>query len=172
MLGTLKNLFEYIWDHIVRTVKDFYNFIRYDVPHGIANFIKWAPVIYEDRWWDHAYLFRLLQKKLQLMEKGFVKYGIALDSEKVAKQIRTCHLLLKRLTDDEYGEMAFKRYEEIYGDRSDLLFKGDPLLHDESAREKRDKHFRRCIEHEDMLRRQDLEYLCKMIRKHSLKWWD
>lgn len=118
------------------------DFVSRDVPQGIRNLITWFPVIWRDRWWDHYFLYSILKKKLELMEKGFRTYGIGLHSEKDAKNMKKCILLLDRLINNDY--IDYKR--------------GDNL--------------QASIEKEERMINQDLDLLFKIIRRQIRTWWD
>jgi len=83
-----------------------WHFIRY-IPHniriGIKNLIIWFPIIWNDRWWDYAFLLLILRKKLQLMEDGFRNKAACLHEDgRHEDQIEQCLLVLDRLIEDDY----------------------------------------------------------------------
>ena len=122
-----------------------FNKIR-NLKEGIRNIIEWFPVIYEDRWWDYSFLYSILRKKLSLMEKGFREDGICLNSEKDAKKMKICVLLLDRLINDDYID---------YGKDNGL-----------------GPNIRILMDKEDEMIEQDLDLLFKIMRKQIRSWWD
>lgn len=79
--------------------KDFW---RYEVPQGIRNIIKWAPVIWKDRDYDHTYIYHLLAFKFSEMAEVHEKYGIKVDSKHCAEQLRYAADLAQRLGDEKW----------------------------------------------------------------------
>jgi len=171
------NIFKKI-NNKVLGIKD----IPYNIKYGIGNLIKWFPVIWQDRDWDHHYLYVILQHKLKRMEKLHINYGHAMSSEQTAAQINRCINLLDRLINDAYDESAFKKYYEKWGRPKFNWIKKDEeyselnITHEKVKTEKDKKQelkeFRAACEHEKKMRKQDVDYLFKYIRKHVEGWWD
>ena len=163
---------------IIQSIKD----IPHNIKYGIGNLIKWFPVIWQDRDWDHYYLYVILQHKLKRMEKLHINYGHAMSSEQIAAQIRRCLILLDRLIKDEYDENALKKYYKKWGkSKFDWISIDDEYstlkITNKNVKTKKDKkqetkEFRRAINHERKMRKQDVDYLFKYIGKHVEGWWD
>jgi len=76
---------------------------------GISNLIKWFPLIWKDRDFDHGYLYDILYFKLGEMQKFFESGNTyAVEAGKCAEQIKECKGLLKRIMNesvmDEYWD--------------------------------------------------------------------
>ena len=76
---------------------------------GIKNLIKWFPLIYNDRDFDHGYLYDILYFKLDNMQKFFESDNTySVDAKLYGEQIKECKELLKRIKDetiyDEYWD--------------------------------------------------------------------
>jgi len=121
---------------------DWWTTQAHNIKLGVKNLIVWLPVIYLDRWWDHYYLYRILRFKLNQMEKNFRTRGMSVCSERDAKKMRTCVLLLDRLTNDDY--ITYNRGDNI----------------------------RKSFEEEEAMINQDLDLLFKILRKNIRSWWD
>ena len=115
-------------------IKQIYNYIRYNIPIGIKNIIKWFPIIWKDRDWDWEFLLEMMKFKMQLMEKCFQNSYIS-DLKKHAWQLHVCVLYIDRILKEEY-----------YDDNT--------------------------WTHGDYLKRQDLEGLFDMMKKHLFTWWE
>jgi len=165
---------------IIEKVEYFFRSVKY----GTENLIKWFPVVWKDRDWDHWFLYVILQFKLKQMEKLQRKYGHGLNSEDYANQMRTCILLLDRLIKDDYLENVLKPHEEKWGEttmdfkatreRDDLYeayFKTEKAI-TKKQKEQEHKERMRLYKHEGKLKQQDLDYLFKYMHKHILGWWD
>ena len=154
------------------------------VKYGIINLIRWFPVIWKDRNWDHYFIYEVLHFKLSQTEKYLRKYGHHLNAERDAYNIQVCVNLLKRLMDDDYGEMVFKPHDKKWGkakfnwdDCEDKpgycslrIERPDVKTEEDKIQER--KEFRLLSKHEEQLKQQDLDYLFKMMRKHIQSWWD
>ena len=119
--------------------------------YGIRKTIQWLPVIWEDREWDYWFIYKLLHKKLTLMENAFRVCGISVHSDKEADKMRLCILLLDRLIKDNYHDNVHM-FNKTNGENW-----------------QKDK---KMALHEEYLVEQDLEYLFKIIRKNIRRWWD
>ncbi len=165
---------------MIKQMRDFLRSIKY----GIENLIIWFPIIWKDRDWDHWYLYKILKFKLSNMEKLHRKYGHAVNSEKIANKIKVCVNLLDRLIEDNYDESAFKKHHKKWGEP---IFHWDECedkkgyyslkIEQKNIKTKKDKdqeakEFKRCYNHEEMLRKQDVDYLFKLMNKHIQGWWD
>ena len=83
-------------------------YYRYsNIKEGISNLVKWAPIVWRDRDWDHHYFFETVKFKLEKMEKFFnSKNCISVGCEDDAKKTRKCIILVDRIMKDDYYENA------------------------------------------------------------------
>lgn len=77
---------------------------------GIANIIRWAPIIYRDRDWDHSFILDLLQKKLEFMREELVTANRFVGVEVVNKDITLALNLLERM---RWGYYELEMYDYI-----------------------------------------------------------
>jgi hypothetical protein len=167
-------------------VRSFFKNIYYDIKYifnGIISIIKWIPIIYEDRWWDHYFFFRILEFKLKIVEDSFLKLSHHLGSEKEAKKMKICRILCKRINDDNYYENISEDHDKKWGkldlkfeDTNNEMFK-EIIFERENLKTQEDydkehKEQQRLWKKEEYLRNQDLELLFKTLRKNVLKWCD
>jgi len=165
---------------IIQTIKN----IPYNIKYGIENLIRWFPVIWKDRDWDHYYLYVILQHKLKHMKHLQKNYGNSMSAEQIVDEIKICIDLLDRLIKDEYDENALKKYYEKWGrpnfnwiSISDKSGRSELEITHENVKTKEDKkqeskHFHRACDHERKMRKQDIEYLFEYMSKHVEGWWD
>jgi hypothetical protein len=164
-------------------MKKIWHFFR-SIKYGIQNLIKWFPVIWQDRDWDHWFIFKIFHFKLKEVENFQRKYGNSITHEKIADQIKLAVLLLDRLVKDEYLENVLKPHEKKWGD-SEMIFtpiKGneeysslDLKVEKANTKEEIDQESKertRLYDHERKLREQDLDILFKHMRKYIEGWWD
>lgn len=122
------------------------NFIK-GIPTGIINLIKWMPIVWKDRDFDHGYLYDMLQFKLKNMEDFFYSdYTWCANSKRKAKEIKTCRILLDRIVKEEYVEYDCQNPKHTSGM----------------------KYFK----NEGYMLQQDLDMLFNIMRKKSQRWWD
>jgi len=153
-----------------------------NIKYGVLNLIKWFPIIWQDRDWDHYYLYVILKYKLKRMEKLHIDYGHAMCSEQTATQIKLCVNLLDRLIKDDYDERAYKKYYEKWGrskfdwisidDEYSSLKITNEKVKTKEDKEQETKEFRRASKHEGQMRKQDVKYLFNYMKKHVEGWWD
>jgi len=172
----------------MRSLKCYYrkvrDYIKYDIPYGIKNLIRWFPVIWKDRNWDHYFIYVTLRHKLHLTEQHIRNHNCHTTAQQDADNIKTCVLLLDRLIADEYHTMAFKKVDEKWGDLvlSSSPCEDRPGLHSvnitrpniktpEDEKQER-KEFKNACEHERYLKQQDKELLFKLMNKYIEGWWD
>ena len=140
-------------------IKDKY----YSIKNGIWNIIRWFPVIWEDRDWDDYYIFALLYHKFRNMEKYFRSNNTySVEALDVADKIKVAKLLCKRIIDDNYVDNALIPVEQKYGELK---------YHFESTNEE-SKARQRAYRHSDYMKKQDIEYLFKLLSKHIQEFWD
>lgn len=115
-------------------------------------------------------MFRILAHKLELMEKFFNSNESCIaDAQKCAKEIKTCRILCKRLYEQNYDSMLdLVHHQENFNDYIKALNDGKPTTTCNTINWTEE----RWINYEDYMTRQDMEYLCKMLRKHVRGWWD
>jgi len=164
-----------------KAVKDY---IRYDIPYGIENLIKWFPIVWKDRDYDFYFIYVTLRHKLHLTEQHIRNHDIHTRAKEDADKIKLCVNLLDRLIADDYHEIAFKRHDEKWGagelnfkklPENDELYEGiisHKHVHTEEDKEKERKDFKTAYEHEQYLKNQDKEMLFKLMNKYIEGWWD
>jgi hypothetical protein len=90
--------------------------------HQTRNIIRWIPVIWQDRYWDWCFLFKIMEFKLRTDSKKYNKWGNHVNSDKEAKRMLVCAELLKRMTDNNYkrseiGEQSLLKYDDYMRDQ-------------------------------------------------------
>ena len=102
-------------DRIEFLFKDLKNFV-YDFLYGIKNIIKFAPIIWKDRWWDYAYFEDLILYKLKDMEKNWGKnthyIGDGVTKKRLQVLIRKLEEIQKM--EENFDEKTFEKRKEFY----------------------------------------------------------
>lgn len=117
-----------------------------NVVYGIQNLVRWFPIIWHDRDWDHHYLLKLMEFKFRKMAAYHETQGHTLQAPKTARQLKVAATLCKRLCGFPYNEMATLRYGQQGGYEWAL--------------------------HIARLEKQDKEQLGALIGKYIDHWWD
>ena len=152
-------------------------FIR-NIRIGIKNLIRWFPVIWNDRQWDSYYFFKIIRRKLEIMEPFYRYNAMFLRSESEADRMKVCIMLLDRIIEDNYHEMAYKKFDKKWGE-SEMLFNEDGSLNiayenvkTEEDEKNKNKDIKESHNKEEFLINQDIEYLFKILNKRIRFWWD
>lgn len=135
-----------IFDHIsirLSMIRSFFINVKY----GLINLWNWRSIIWNDRDWDYYYLLVLLEYKLNNMSELFKNYGNAVDSKVLAKKLKICSELVKRIKDDNYSERKrAKELEKVY--------------------------YKYSYEWVDHQKKYEIELLFRILQKNLLKFWD
>lgn len=89
-------------------IKNIKDYIKYDIPYGIKNLIKWFPLVWKDRDYDHNYILYTLKFKIHNTRKLHEKNRRHVGVEKEIHCMKVCEILLDRLIKDDYYWMHFK----------------------------------------------------------------
>ena len=81
---------------------------------GVQNIIKWIPVVYKDKNWDHSYIYGILEFKLLQQRNCLVKANRFEGTETVNRDITICLNLIDRIKEDYYG-VEYHNYFEWKG---------------------------------------------------------
>jgi hypothetical protein len=155
-----------------RRVKTFYGNIR--------RVCQWLPVIWKDRYFDYAYLLEILEYKLRYDAKHYRMFGWGVDATCYAKQMEIAAELCRRIRTNNYYTPWNKEVAECgrrlfeYMENNVVMYNGlkchssEGYEHDELLAKK--ASWARVREEE--MRKQDLDYLITLLRKHLFYWWD
>lgn len=77
----------------------------YKIKYGVSNLIKWFPIVWKDRNWDHYYIDAILHFKLRNAYKALVGSNVDWKMHKKDLQaLRICISILdRRLNDWHYN---------------------------------------------------------------------
>lgn len=153
------------------------------IKRGIKNLWIWFPIIWKDRNWDQYFLYKLMHFKFKNMEFFFRNNAHFIRKERVADRIKICKLLLERIIKDNYADKMYKDHDIKWGE---LRLKFVPYKDNENYqellcsrervtdknKEKETKEFLRIHEHEERMKKQDIQFLCRTINKYVNTWWD
>lgn len=109
-------------------------------------------------WWDHHYMFKMLQDWLEHSSKMHKERGGLVRSDVTSKQMKIAAALIKRINEDEYSSP-----NKVFGCRNGHIQGNFCGLGNEGFS---------YNTKEQELRKQDVEYLFDFMKKHVLTWWD
>lgn len=152
----------------------------HDLTNGIANLVRWFPLVWRDRDWDWSYMAQMMEYKLNRMSDTFSKYGHHKNNKLDAKRCRICAILLRRLLDDEYYELAGgARAREDMAHLMEHGFDTEPCedhpghvemvrRNEPIPREEARLYYKRAR----ALQMNDQKYLGILLGKYLNHWWD
>ncbi|SFG59743.1 hypothetical protein [Sporolactobacillus nakayamae] len=156
--------------------------IYYSIKNGVTNLIKWFPVIWKDRDYDNAYLYKLLWKKLQNMANMQRREGHSTNSEEIAEQIEYAANLAHRLWKNNYFDETLNKYDYYTKypdtDANEIMhIDNQPNEHGNydvtwSTNETQLKLFRQCGKEADDLFEEEHKQLFDYMKRYSKSWWD
>lgn len=150
---------------------------------GIKNLFLWFPVIWNTGRCDSVYFFDIMRFQLKLMEKFFRKESHLCRSEREAKKMKICVLLIDRIIADNYHDIAFKYHDRKWGKLCHYSRPTDnpylrtlelsrPNIKNKEDEIQESKEAKRLHAQWDYLQKQDIEYLFHIMTKHISYWWD
>jgi len=126
----------------------------------IYRTLKAIPLIWNDRWWDHYYLEKMIVWKLRDMAENFEKHGMAVCSKKHAMEMKIVANHLERVMEERDSD----EYLETIGLVDDPTIALGKRLADNYSTE-------RHIEIEKELQKRR-EKVFRIIGKRLPHWWD
>ena len=92
-----------------------YRWLRWKLPYqhkyikyGVKNLYKWFWVIWNDRDWDHHYIFQVLKFKLEKQANHLTKNGFHNNAQRDAELMMTCVRLIDKLQNEYYYDELCK----------------------------------------------------------------
>lgn len=123
-------------------------YLHRDIAQGIKNLIKWFPIIWKDRDWDHQFIFDILQFKLQNQAKYIGDHNRHTRAKEDAELMMKCVDLIEKVKTEfyqaeymDYHESTFEFVEIPEDERGDWYEEGITQLHSELISERFDEYF-------------------------------
>lgn len=154
---------DFIWKYFRNPVRNF--------SISVGNLIKWFPVIWKDRDWDHHFILEVIAFKLEKQSKYIKDKGFHTRSDVDSGQMMTCSKLAKRIQEDFYlteyidyveQDFSFVPYntderEDYYvmesttkSERFDEFFKKYPLVYKKILMDEKNQTFKLKNRDEEM----------------------
>lgn len=179
----------YEWrDSFLGKIEDWWdNFLGYrikDFKIGIENLIRWFPIIWNDRDWDHAYIFYVLKQKIQFTSQYNKKRKHYIGVEREIELMDLSVKLIDRVLNGYYEDLAHDEMEKKYGLYKEWEFipiEGKPdltqlIIEREKEhlypKEEVDNDFRILLDIAYKKQTKAKKLLFKILDEHILHWWD
>lgn len=137
---------------------------------NIRRLRRYLPVIWNNYEFDWTYLTEVMHTKLKLMEEFYESdRPWSMDAKKCLKRIKICRILCERLHTFGYNDMLDLKYHQKEFDKFiKALNAGEPTItcHTIGWVDKR------WHKYEQHMKQQDLDLLCKLMKKYLFTWWD
>ena len=78
------------------------------IKYGVKNLYKWFRVIWNDRDWDHYYIFEVLKFKLEKQANHLAENGFHNNAQRDAELMMTCVRLIDKLQNEYYYDELCK----------------------------------------------------------------
>jgi len=141
---------------------------------NIKNIIRWIPVLWSDRDWDHGFIYILLHKKLEHMEEFFRSdKSYTSDATEVAEEIKAAKELAYRLFKNNYLNEALIDFENKYGENAIFTvanFEDGKLTW--TVDDEKMEMFRKACRDSDINYETDKEKLFDLMKEKVNGWWD
>jgi hypothetical protein len=92
-------------------IEGFFKELPYNLRDGIKNLIKWFPVIWKDRDWDHNFIYEIIKFKLKNQADYIGGKDRHTRAKRDAEIMKLCCELIQRCQDDYY-DMEYMDYHE------------------------------------------------------------
>ena len=168
-------------------VKDFF---LYDIKNGVSNLIKWFPIIWKDRDYDHRFILTLLAQKLKHQSKYIGDRDFHTTAKRDAEIMMTCVRLINKIEDGFYEceyleyektkfwfeprdtESSYLKSRELSNNREDY-FKKYPLVYGKMKEEyPNDSESRIALKISTRNHIRARKLLFKIMEENIEKWWD
>jgi hypothetical protein len=152
---------------------------------GIKSTIKWLPITWNDRDWDHAYIMYALRFKIKNTADYIEKHNRYEGCERDVERMRLCVRLFDALEKDIYEGEYLDYYETESHVDEEGYYKSTPIRDDlETYLKKYPSYYRRLsdkdkernvwaalmIGHNRNKKASDL--LFELIKRNIYHWWD
>lgn len=101
-------------NNICTNIKDYY----YNLKYYVKNIIKWSPILWSDRDWDHSYILNALKFKIQCTSKYINLHKRYEGYERDVERMNLCIKLIDKYLSSDYEV----EYQDYYNDQHSFSF--------------------------------------------------
>lgn len=165
-------------------------YLHKTIINGVKNLIKWFPVIWKDRDFDHCYIFDILRFKIKNMADQIEKNDGYVGCEKDVQKMRLCIKLIDLVNNDFYEDEVYDYYKTEH--QTEKQEDGNYRLKSEVIEDKLDEYFKKYPNDYRRLSSDDLQsgryltavimgmnrqirankILFNLIERNIFNWWD
>jgi len=156
----------------------------------VKRVLEFVPVIWKTHDWDHAYLTTIWAYTVERSMVACIDKGHHVVRKNDRKNYKTVIALLKRMSEDDYdmphydyhGRRWKRNIDDFYFEVADVDKKGKPLTYrqrephfdklNDRDKELYHKELKAVFDHGNYMYKQDVDLLCKLLKKHLRSWWD
>lgn len=156
------------------------------IPHNIKAFfkncVKYRSFLWNDRWFDSAFIFIMLREKLKKDLYGYKHHAMAEDSEEIVGQLEKCIAVLNRIVYDDYDKEEFDKIDDKWGEISwkttpteEGMYRIDlsrPHVKTEEDKEQYKKELFAAHTTAYERKKKDIDNLFDYMKMHIVEWWD
>jgi hypothetical protein len=135
----------------------------------IHNLITWIPIIWSDRWYDRAFLLRIIAIKCENDAKSYRESGHSTVSGDIANELNEVASICRRLIDEHesYFEPFYSAHTEKWKEAyASSYYPRSPLSVEQERTE-----LKAVIQDGENRLQQDLNRLGELFKK-VMTWWD
>ena len=107
---------DYRWSHYLTAPWELIDELYRAVKFGVRNLYQWFPVIWSDRHYTSDGLFKVMQRKLVLMQGELRRNPYHVGAERDLHLMHVCEMLLERYLANDYHENCVKHHREKWGE--------------------------------------------------------
>jgi len=157
---------------------------------GVKNLIRWFPIIWKDRDWDHTYIFEILKFKLKNQSEYIGKNDNHVSAKYDAEKMMLCVRLIERIQDEYYG-CEYQDYNKInykfidtesdpkswrleleqISENFDDYFKKYPRIYNQ-LKDKYPERYRLAFQIAMENENRAYKLLFKILEQNIRRWWD
>jgi hypothetical protein len=156
------------------------------VMYGVQNLSAWFSIIWYDRDWDYCFLYTMLHKKIERMERHIETHHNHEEFQRDVDNLRTIRLALERLMEHDYTIEASKELEERFGElrmefeeiegrkgMSRAIFTRDKLDYDNAEEvELERKMTKESYVRAEEAEQRDIALVFDTLKEHVREFWD
>lgn len=159
--------YDYYWKNLGRRFREF--------SRNIKNLIRWFPVIWKDRDWDHHFIWEILKFKLKNQSKYIGGRDIHTSAKYDAQRMMLCVRLIDKIQEEYYSMeyIDYQRFDEYFNQhkaavRKVLANKEHQIFELTEADYK--KRLAMNLSYYNEKRAQDI--LFRLLNRDIKGWWD
>jgi hypothetical protein len=134
------------------------------------SIIRWLPILWKDRNWDHWFILEILKHKIRFQREYITKHDRHTTAQEDGRNMRIAEVLIDRLQKCEYVDKDWEEHYKQWPSRWRCEDIEKELNRPYKPGERED--VLRIGAREKYMKNQDYEYLFRHLKKHIEKWWD